>query len=465
MAFKLNYAFDNMLVKFFNLFERCNEKKEQQMLIAHNLIEIHYKSNSSFGIMPIRLQLRKLSCALDLSFVCQIEKTLIVFMFLLFLLCFHFNLQAAVIGTLCFVQSTPVKVSRPQAITAVNLTQEQADSLIQAHPSRPSILQPSDQFLPPSIPLYLPDPERNKTKDDFYLLAAYPQDERADSDNPVKVPLSLDSYVRPPPLPSLDAPINFQAEQAQKDKSSYSYNNRYDYYFPVKVVYDDNQQYAEKELQLMEMQPPIQNDEPNYYDVKPKKVPKKYQPNKKDVNHSKSYGRDDRLVPIDNDGLVLDSEHSSFVTSQPVERFAPAPSYRDLTDDDLNTGEYIPKYRFEQNTEAISLAENHASSTSAAAESEKLNVHKLHESGESHENEHENEHENANENENHNQNENENVDDIEQGKESRSIQGDVYQGGDSDTSEKIHTSKRIEFQMHGFEGPNSYKFGYDTGRG
>jgi len=282
---------------------------------------------------------------------------------------------AAVIGTLCLVQSSPVKVSRPQAITAANLTQEQAESIIQVNPSRESILQPSDQFLPPSIPFYLPDPERNKSKDDFYLLTAYPRDgEQESSDTPVKVPLSLDSYVRPPPLPSLDSsPINFQVEQAEKEKSSYSYNNRYDYYFPVKVVYDDNQKYAEKELQLMEMQPPIQSDEPNYYEIKPKKVPKKYQPNKKDVNHSKSYGRDDDgLVPIDNDGLVLDSEHSPFVTSQPVERFAPAPSYRDLTDDDLNTGEYIPKYKQEQNTEAIHIG----SSTIAAAGSEKI-VQKL----------------------------------------------------------------------------------------
>lgn len=338
-------------------------------------------------------------------------------------------------------------MSRPQAITAVNLTQEQTETLIQANPSRPSILQPNDQFLPPSIPLYLPDPERNKSKDDFYLLAAYPQNEKTDGDNllKVKVPLLLDSFVRPPPLPSLDAPINFQAEQAQKDKLSYSYNNRYDYYFPVKVVHDDNQQYADKELQLMEMQPPIQNDEPNYYGIKPKKVPKKYQPNKKDVNPSKSYGNDDRLVPIDNDGLVLDSEHNPFVTSQPVERFAPAPSYRDLTDDDLNTGEYIPKYHFEQNTEAISLPENLASSTIAATELETNNVHKLHESGESHGNE--------------------NVNDNKQEKESRSNQGDDEQSSDSETSENYETAKRIEFQVHGFKGPNSYKFGYDTGRG
>lgn len=360
-------------------------------------------------------------------------------------------------------------MSRPQAITAANLTQEQTDALIQVNPSRASILQPSDQFLPPSIPLYLPDPERNKSKDDYYLLAAYSRDGDSENseDTPVKVPLSLDSFVRPPPLPSLDStPINFHVEQAEKEKSSYSYNNRYDYYFPVKVVYDDNQNYAEKELQLMEMQPPsIHSDEPNYYDIKPKKVPKKYQPNKKDVNHSKSYGRDDeenvdRLVPIDNDGLVLDSEHT-FVTSQPVERFAPAPSYHELTDADLNTGEYIPK--LEQNTEAIQA--NAGSSTIATAGSDKIGVQKKpqHESGESKSNEHKHLHKHYSQLNESNENDERydaGRDDVVDNADENDDQGRDFQTGD--TSE---TGKRVEFQMHGFKGPNSYKFGYDTGLG
>lgn len=349
------------------------------------------------------------------------------------------------------------------------MTQEQADALIQVNPSRASILQPSDQFLPPSIPLYLPDPERNKSKDDYYLLDAYPRDDDVEKteDTPVKVPLSLDSFVRPPPLPSLDSsPINFQVEQAEKEKSSYSYNNRYDYYFPVKVVYDDNQKYAEKELQLMEMQPPsIHSDEPNYYEIKPKKVPKKYQPNKKDVNHSKSYGRDDaenvdRLVPIDNDGLVLDSEHTPFVvTSQPVERFAPAPSYRELTDDDLNTGEYIPRH--EQNTEAIQS--NAGSSTIATAGSQKIGVQKRpqHESGESKSNEHEHYSQlnetGADEND---ERYDDGRDDVVDNADDNNDRGRDFETGDTG-----ETGKRVEFQMHGFKGPNSYKFGYDTGLG
>lgn len=367
-------------------------------------------------------------------------------------------------------------MSRPQAITAANLTQEQAQSLIQENPPRESILRPSDQFLPPSIPLYLPDPERNKSADNFYLLATYPIDEKTDG-NPVKVPLSLDSYVRPPPLPSVDAsPINFQVEQAEKEKTSYSYNNRYDYYFPVEVVYDDKQKYADKELQLMEMQPPIRTNEPNYYDVKPKKVPKKYQPNKKDVNHSKTHGREDGLVPIDNDGLVLDSEHTPFVTSQPVERFAPAPSYRDLTDDDLNIGEYIPKYRQEQNTEALSAQDGTASSTISAAASEHLE-RKLKQSGESIAKKSIfNKNKSKNKNNNHDDDDEDDDNDDNQSNGSSSEADDQTKDAINsnnqntwndaiESDDSIESAKRVEFQMHGFNGPNSYKFGFDTGLG
>lgn len=330
------------------------------------------------------------------------------------------------------MQSTPVKVSRPQAITAKNLTQEQIETLIQENPPRTSILQPSDQFLPPSIPLYLPDPERNKSKDDYHLLAAYPHDEKPNkSENP------LDTYARPPPIPDFqDTPIAEQLQQAEKDKASYSYNNRFDYYFPVRVIYDSNEKYADRELKLMELQPPIQNDEPNYYDVKPKKLPKKYQPNKKDVNHGKSNGYDDELISIDDDGLVLADEQSAFVTSQPVERFAPAPSFHRLNDDDLNTGEYIPQQRQEQHTEAISQTSNDATSASSSDTFERHVQHSGH-SGES--------------------NSKDNDYDVHD--------SSVNVGDDDNKSETDTEAKRIEFQLHGFKGPNSYRFGYDTGLG
>lgn len=358
------------------------------------------------------------------------------------------------------VQSSPVKVSRPQAITVANLTNKQIQAIIQESPTRPSILQPNDQVLPPSIALYLPDPERNKSSDDFYLLAPYGPNEKSSSSSSsddslgnIASLLSLDTLVRPPPLPSPDStPIDFHSDQqqAKKDKPSYSYNDRYDYYFPVKVVYDDNEKYGEQEIQLMEMQPPSPSNEPNYYDVKPKKVPKKYQPNKKHIN-TKLNGRgnngddnddDDKLIPIDNDGLVLDSEHQPFVTSQPVERFAPAPSYRDLTDADLNTGEYIPKYKFEQNTEAISLPlDSKQGEAAAAAAVVGLNnrdtPHQLLKSGES--------------------------------KKKVNVQSRSEENNNDQTTHAhlklADADKRVEFQMHGFNGPNSYKFGYDTGLG
>lgn len=335
------------------------------------------------------------------------------------------------------VQSTPVKVSRPQAITAKNLTQEQIETLLQENPPRPSILQPSDQFLPPSLPsLYLPDPERNKSKDDFYLLATYPLDAKPETGvNPTKIIFSLDSYARPPPIPDFqDTPIAEQVQQAENDKASYSYNNRFDYYFPVHVVYDSKEKYADRELQLMEMQPPIQSDEPNYYAIKPKKVPKKYQPSKKDINHSKTINddddddNDDGLIPIDNDGLVLDGEQSAFVTSQPVERFAPAPSMHQLTDDDLNTGEYLPQKQ-EQITEAIATAPI----DDAANGSDKIERH-IQQSGESNVNEYDD------------------------------VDVDEANNGNDDQISKTD-GERVQFQLHGFKGPNSYRFGFDTGLG
>lgn len=354
------------------------------------------------------------------------------------LVCFLFSsspFQISIGSLVLIVRSTPVKVSRPQAITAKNLTQEQIETLIQENPPRPSILQPSDQFLPPSIPFYLPDPDRNKSRDDYHLLAAYPHDGKP-NENPTKVVISLDTYARPPPIPDFqDTLIAEQLQQAENDKTSYSYNNRFDYYFPVRVVYDSNEKYADRELQLMEMQPPNQNDEPNYYDVKPKKLPKKYQPNKKDVNHSKSNGFDDELIPIDNDGLVLADEQSSSVTSQPVERFAPAPSFHRLTDDDLNTGEYIPKQRQKQHTKAISQTSD--DDATSASSSDTFERHHSGHSGEA--------------------NSEDNDYDVH---DSSGIVGDDDKKSETDTE-----AERVEFQLHGFKGPNSYRFGYDTGFG
>lgn len=374
------------------------------------------------------------------------------------------------------MQASPIKVSRPQALTVANLTKSEIQKLIQEHPTRPSILQPSEQFLPPSIPLYLPDPERNKSTDDYYLLATYTDDTPRSPSNeqPTKLKLPLDVYIQPPPPALEDQELARQVEQAEKDRQSYSYNNRFDYYFPVQVVYDENQKYGEKELQLMELQPPIEGTEPNYYATKPKKLPKKYRPGKKEKTLPES---DEGLVPIDNDGLVLEDQNNAYVTSQPVERFAPAPSFRQLTEDDLNTGEYIPKYK---QADAVASHESTAPSVFASEQASKVNNERRN-SGEllSSESAHnrvgyrqDDDDENIigvqpldSDSDNvsdhvHIHHFDEHVDEIvdEDASENVDEEDDQNSGGsDSD--------KRVEFQIHGFNGPNSYKFGYDTGLG
>lgn len=327
------------------------------------------------------------------------------------------------IGSLAFVKCTPLKISKPQAVTAADLTDTQIKELIEKNPPRPSILRPDngfDKFPIPSIPLYLPDPERNKTKDDFYMV---PEDEQI-VNTPVKLSLPLDSYGH---VTNYNVnPIALKVEQADREKTSYSYNDRYDYYFPVQVVLDENRKYAEKELQMMELKPPAlrsddAEDEPNYYAVKPKKIPKKFQPNKKDVNINKSSSEN---VPqyIDNDGLVLSDDSSDFVTSYPVERFLPAPTYRKVSEDDLNTGEYILPHRqqfHDQKTEPISLIDSTVATKLEADASTKV--------------------------------------------QSRLEAGELNL---NQSYFKLNPNdERVEFQMHGFNGPNSYKFGFDTGKG
>lgn len=332
----------------------------------------------------------------------------------------------------------PLKVSKPQAVTAADLTDAQIQTLIANKASGTTLLQSDDtKLLTPAIPLYLPDPERNKRNDDDddYVPDKHQQKEKADSSSPpIKLTLALDTYspVATNFARAIDDPISVKIQAAQNDKSSYSYNDRYDYYFPVKVIIDDDHKYADKELELMEMKPPAEpnanDDEPNYYVTKPKKIPKKYQPNKKDVNQSKSSDDNNtaltQLIPIDNDGLVLPSEQSSFVTSQPVERFAPAPEFRRLSVEDLNIGEYIPGEREfkEQRTESITLPESTVATvlvTSTA--SSPADIQRRSDSG-----------------------------DLEMDRMGRAASP---------------SSDRVEYQMHGFKGPNSYRFGFDTGKG
>lgn len=309
--------------------------------------------------------------------------------------------------------------------------------------------------MPPSVPLYLPDPERNKSTDDYFLLSTYDDEtskSASDESRPTKLKLPLDVYIRPPPAALEDETLARQVEQAEDDKQSYSYNNRYDYYFPVRVMYDEGQKYNAKELQLMELQPPNEGTEPNYYATKPKKLPKKYRPGKKERPLPES---DDGLVPIDNDGLVLDDqhehEHDAFVTSQPVERFAPAPSFRQLTDDDLNTGEYIPKYKQaapQGTVPSVFAAKPAAESTERRESGEFL-------SGDN----------------SHSRIGMRPYDDGYVGVRASANAVADYDEADDEVAEEDDANgagilnKRVEFQIHGFNGPNSYKFGYDTGHG
>lgn len=315
-----------------------------------------------------------------------------------------------------------------------NLRDVEIKNLIETNPSQ---IQQQSQLntdaLPyPPIQLYLTAPDPNKGQSDFLFPSNYPTQTTA-RELPTKLTLTLDPLQAPNHKYTGEsvAPAVEKLENTKKQKSVESYDN---YYFPVHVALDDRK-YEDKELALMELKPPASTaDVGNYYVAKPKKIPKKYQPSKKNAYKPTSTQEgiiptelfpplefnSDRLVPIDNDGLVLPDEQI-FVTAQPVERFAPKPIYRSLTVDDLNTGEYIPnrEHTKEPQTEAFNrAAEATVSSVPAvavAAASTKV--------------------------------------------ETRADPGDNTHNSYSDDND------RVEFQMHGFNGPESYKFGFDTGKG
>lgn len=319
------------------------------------------------------------------------------------------SLQLSLVIT---VRSSPVKVSKPQAVTSSNLTDAQIKQLTIEQPPPVDSISSSDDGSFSSFPLYLPDPERSKVNDESF------EDNSSVKPmaNPIKLTLSLDPFS--PPLNVAPPTFTPQVQQAENDKTSYSYSDRYDYYFPVRVVYDKNENFDEKELSLMEFTPPAQsNDEPNYYTVKPKKMPKKFQPGKKDVNQHKSKNETPKLVPIDNDGLVLPADKREiFVTAHPVERFLPPPTFRQLTDDDLNIGEYMPGTQ--PHTEAITLDATVPTLMIGDSTAKPATRRQL------------------------------------------------IDAGDLDTNKRpLNDDERVEFQMHGFNGPNSYKFGFDTGNG
>lgn len=165
----------------------------------------------------------------------------------------------------------------------------------------------------------------------------------------------------------------------------------YDFYFPQPEDASP-EAYQQKDSYLYELQPPKQTSETNYYASKPKKGTKKYNSQKKQVNHTGS-GKDtatatatgsdgtdvqynfDDYIPI-SAGSAAQASHNLYVQKQP-ERLTPRSAIRTLRQEELNIGEYLPS---------------------------------------------------------------------------------ILRNGNDD-------NERVEFQMHGFNGPNSYKFGYDTGKG
>lgn len=311
------------------------------------------------------------------------------------------------------VIGSPVKVSKPQAVIASDINDENPPTLSAS--LSPPLSDSNIKFLSPAMPFYLPDPERNKginNKDSDFIIAISSDEMKADKPDT----LVLDPYS--PPLQTAVDSFKQHVQYDNRDKNSYSYNDRYDYYFPMRVVYDKNANYENDELKLMEMMPPSSENQPNYYAVKPKKIPKKFQSNKKNINQSKSSNGQPQLIPIDNDGLTLPEEkRKTFVTAHPVENFAPAPTFRDLTDRDLNIGEYMPSIELlAPRTEPLTLEGTVPT----------LKIENTATADRRH----------------------------------------SFDAGDLDTNKRpLHDDERVEFQMHGYNGPNSYKFGFDTGKG
>lgn len=313
-------------------------------------------------------------------------------------------------------------MSRPKALTPLNLTQAETKYLIEKHPPQPDFWNPREYDESPPISLYLPDPERNMTKDDkSSSINKYSKASTAIfDDQPTKIKLAL--------VPTDDAKISGM-EALHKSQKPFSYNDRYDFYFPQKVFLE-KRKYEDKELSMMEMRPPsvAAASEPNHYIIKPKKQPKKFKANKKQINY-KSVNHTPlslplvqpltgEYVPYSPDPLSSGEETSDiYVTIRPRTRFDQTPVFAELSQEDYNTGEYMPDAQmFVANTESIGDYETETSYTTEGS--------------------------------------------IQTSSESNQPQR-IFRS----TAGTTHSGERVEYQMHGFNGPDSYKFGFDTGKG
>lgn len=275
----------------------------------------------------------------------------------------RFRLQALLPAILIIsANGWPIRVNQPTAITtpATSINPSQIDYFLKHYPN-----EFPTRFTHPQA--YLPDPD--------YTRASRPdptlQSTTASTEQP--------SYYFEPTI----TPYPKQTEG-------------YDFYFP-QPENANTADYQQKDSYLYELQPPKQTSETNYYAVKPKKGTKKYNSQKKQVNHTGSgketsavssstatatgadgtdveYNFED-YIPL-NAGSAAQASHNLYVQQQP-ERLTPKSAIRTLRQEELNTGEYLP-----------SILRN---------------------------------------------------------------------GNDN--------QQRVEFQMHGFNGPESYQFGYDTGKG
>lgn len=178
-------------------------------------------------------------------------------------------------------------------------------------------------------------------------------------------------------------------------------HQEYDFYFPQPV--DAGVKYDPKDSYLQEMQPPPVDQEPNYYIQKPKKGTKKYSPDKKHVNYKSSAKAEvARKVVLTPDSF-------------PVKEYA----YEDYVNLGSSTN-YVTR-RPDRLTPLASM---------------KILRHDDLNTGEYLPNKNE--------------------------KNEKNLQARASVGENTQYAEK---DERVEYQMHGFNGPNSYKFGYDTGKG
>lgn len=181
-------------------------------------------------------------------------------------------------------------------------------------------------------------------------------------------------------------------------------HQEYDFYFPQPVNADVK--YDPKDSYLQEMQPPPVDHEPNYYAEKPKKGTKKYSPDKKHVNY-KSLAKIEKLKKA-----VITQD------SYPIQEY----SYEDYINLGSSTN-YVTR-RPDRLTPLASMK---------ILRQDDLNT------GEYFPN-----------------------------KNQKNVEARVSVNENPENSENpryAEKDERVEYQMHGFNGPNSYKFGYDTGKG